>query len=589
MPRLFKRISRERKLPKFIVVIGGVMSGVGKGVTTASVGKMLQARGLKVTAIKIDPYINYDAGTLRPTEHGEVWVTEDGGEIDQDLGNYERFFGIDIPRKNNITTGQIYKTVIDKERKGEYLGKTVQFIPHIPDEIQKRILDVASEDLDVVLIEVGGTVGDYENLPYLFALKSLEREIGHENLVFILITYLPTPSHIDEMKTKPTQQAVRMLSEHGIFPDFIVCRAKTPLDEPRKKKIETYANIEYEHVISEPDIDTIYRIPLDLEKEGLGEKLIERLKLKVDHKPKWKEWEDLVDKIISPKKEIRIALVGKYVDIGDFALTDSYVSVNQALIHAGAAHNCKVKIDWIDSKNLEKDAKKVDELKNYDGIIVPGGFGSSGVEGKILAAKVARENKIPYLGLCYGMQLAIIEFCRNVLGWKDANTTEVNPNTAYPVIDIIDSQKSLMKNSEYGGTMRLGSYVAVVDPDSQIAQIYKECNRDKADKIRFKELEKDPAQSFRIGKLEKGMLLLERHRHRFEVNPKYIEQIEKAGLRFSGYHEREDGTKLMEFIEMPSHGAFFGTQGHPEFKSRLGDPAPLFYGFVKAALKLKGL
>ncbi len=585
MPRLFKRISKERKLPKFIVVIGGVMSGVGKGVTTASVGKMLQARGLNVTAIKIDPYINYDAGTLRPTEHGEVWVTEDGGEIDQDLGNYERFFGIDIPRKNNITTGQIYKTVIDKERKGEYLGKTVQFIPHIPDEIQKRILDVATEELDVVLIEVGGTVGDYENLPYLFALKSLEREIGHENVVFMLITYLPTPSHIQEMKTKPTQQAVRLLSEHGIFPDFIICRAKTPLDEPRKKKIETYANIEFEHVISEPDIDTIYRIPLDLEKEGLGDKIVNRLGLKVHNKPKWKEWEDLVEKIAHPQKQVHIALIGKYVDIGDFSLTDSYVSVNQALIHAGAALNCKVVIDWIDAKNLEKDAKKVEELKKYDGILVPGGFGASGVEGKIMAAKVARENKIPYLGLCYGMQLAIIEFCRNVLGWHDANTTEVNPDTSYPVIDILDAQKAVMKNSDYGGTMRLGSYVAVLDPESQTAKLYRALDREKADKVRLKELEKDDLQSFRIGKMDKGIIVLERHRHRFEVNPKYIEQIQAAGLKFSGHHEREDGTKLMEFIEMPSHGAFFGTQGHPEFKSRLGDPAPLFYGFIEAALK----
>ncbi|MBS3103160.1 CTP synthase, partial [Candidatus Woesearchaeota archaeon] len=323
---------------KYIVVAGGVMSGVGKGVTTASTGRILQEHGYRVTAIKIDPYINYDAGTLRPTEHGEVWVTDDGGEIDQDLGTYERFLNVDIPKKNNITTGQVYKTVIDKEREGKFLGETVQFIPHIPDEIKARIKD-AGKGYDIVIIEVGGTIGDYENIPFLFAMKSLEREVGKENVVYVLITYLPIPSHIEEMKTKPTQQAIRLLSENGIFPDFIICRAKRALDSIRKKKIETYANIASDHVISEPDIESVYQIPLDLEKENFGMKLLKELNLISRKKPDWKNWSLLVSRIQNPKKNVKIAIVGKYIDIGDYNLADSYVSINEALMHAGAALN----------------------------------------------------------------------------------------------------------------------------------------------------------------------------------------------------------------------------------------------------------
>src|SRR3989338_2916126 len=407
---------------KFIVVAGGVISGVGKGVTTSSIGKILQEYGFKVTAVKIDPYINFDAGTLRPTEHGEVWVTDDGGEIDQDLGNYERFLGADIPKKNNITTGQVYGKVIENERAGKYLGETVQFIPHIPDEIKKRIKD-AAEGYDFCLIEIGGTIGDYENIPYLFAMKSLERELGKENIIYVLITYLPIPSHIEEMKTKPTQQAIRLLGEQGIMPDFIICRAKNALDEVRKKKIEQYANIRSSHVISEPDIDTIYRIPLDLEKENLGLKILEECKLKPKAKPDWAKWKKLVDNIADHGKKIKIAMVGKYLDIGDYSLKDSYISINQALQHAAANLNAKAEIVWIDSKSLESSENKLKELKNYNGIIIPGGFGGSGVEGKIKAIKFARENNIPFLGLCYGMQLAVVEFARDVCGMKDANTT----------------------------------------------------------------------------------------------------------------------------------------------------------------------
>jgi len=567
-------------MPRFIVIAGGVISGVGKGVTTASIGKILQEYGFSVTAVKIDPYINYDAGTLRPTEHGEVWVTNDGGEIDQDLGNYERFLGMDIARTNNITTGQIYKTVIDNERSGKYLGKTVQFIPHIPDEIKRRLRE-ASKGFDFCLVEIGGTIGDYENIPFLFAMKSLEREIGKQNISYMLITYLPIPSHIEEMKTKPTQQAIRMLSETGIIPDFIICRAKKPLDEIRKKKIETYANIKSEHVISEPDIDTIYRIPLDLEKDRLGLKILNEFNIKPLKKPNWEKWKKLVDNIADHGKEIKVAMVGKYVDIGDYKLADSYISINQALQHASANLNVKVKIEWIDSKRFEKREEALEELKSYSGIIIPGGFGGSGVEGKIKAIRFAREQNIPFLGLCYGMQLAVVEYARDVCGMKDANTTEVNKKTKFPVIDILPTQKKLMEESRYGGTMRLGAYAAMLKEKSKVLELYKGL-RLKEDEKRILKL-KNNTEKFRLGILERGKkVVLERHRHRYEVNPKYTQKLEEKGLVFSGYHIRKDKTRLMEFIELPKNRFHIATQGHPEFKSTLINPAPLFYGFVKA-------
>ena len=569
-------------MPKYIVVAGGVMSGVGKGVTTASISKILQEHGYNATAIKIDPYINYDAGTLRPTEHGEVWVTDDGGEIDQDLGTYERFLNLDIPKRNNITTGQIYKTVIDKERQGEYLGQTVQFIPHIPDEIKRRIKD-ASNDFDFVLVEVGGTIGDYENIPFLFALKSLERDIGKQNLSYVLVTYLPIPSHIEEMKTKPTQQAIRLLSEHGIFPDFIICRAKKPLDVIRKKKIETYANIISEHVISEPDIETVYQIPLDLEKEKLGEKLLKEFGMKSKKQPNWQEWKKLVENILHSKKTVKVAIVGKYIDIGDYNLADSYISINQALMHAGASLNVGVEINWLDSKMFENNKKRLNELKEYNGIIVPGGFGASGIEGKINAINFARINKTPYLGLCYGLQLAVVEFARNVCSLKDVHTTEVNPKTSAPVIDVQPAQKEILEKHMYGGTMRLGAYAAILRDKSKVLKLYEETGRLKEDEKRINGLIKDKSQAFRLGILEKGKkTVLERHRHRYEVNPKFVDLLEKNGMVFSGYYMRGDKTKLMEYIELPNHPYFVGTQAHPEFKSRLGNPSPLFYGFVKS-------
>ncbi len=570
---------------RYIVVAGGGRSGVGEGVTTASIGKILQEHGYKVTSVKIDPYLNFDAGTLRPTEHGEVWVTDDGGEIDQDLGTYERFLNLDIPKRNNLTTGQIYKAVIDRERRGEYLGQTVQFIPHIIEEIKDRIRKTA-DSYDFVIVEVGGTIGDYENIPFLFALKSLERDIGKQNLSYVLVTYLPIPSHIEEMKTKPTQQAIRLLSEHGIFPDFIVCRAKRALDEPRKKKIEIYANIPSGHIISEPDIESVYQIPLDLEKEKLGEKILKEFGMKSKKQPDWTGWKKLVGNILNPKKSVRVAIVGKYIDIGDYTLADSYLSINQSLLHAGASLNAGVEISWVDSKMFEENKKNLNDLKNYDGIIVPGGFGSSGVEGKISAANFARVNKIPYLGLCYGLQLAVIEFARNVCNLKDAHTTEVNSKTSHPVIDVQPAQKEILEKSMYGGTMRLGVYAALLKDKTQVLKLYEETGRIEEDTKKLQELTKDKTQAFRIGLLEKGKkVVLERHRHRYEVNPKYVDILEKNGLVFSGYYERFDKTKLMEYIELPGHKFYIGTQSHPEFKSRLGNPSPFFYGFLKACLR----
>ena len=571
-------------MTKFIVVAGGVISGVGKGVTTAALGKILKEYGFSVTAVKIDPYMNYDAGTLRPTEHGEVWVTDDGGEIDQDLGNYERFLDIAVPKRNNLTTGQIYKTIIDKERAGGYLGETVQFIPHVPNEIKRRVTE-AAEGYDICLIEIGGTIGDFENIAYLFAMKSLEREIGKENITYMLVTYLPIPSHIEEMKTKPTQQAIRLLSENGIWPDFIVCRAAKALDEVRKKKIEVMANIPLDHIISEPDIDTIYRIPLDLEKEEMGLKVLKQLHLKPKRKPQWKNWEKLVSGIVGSKKEVTIGIIGKYLDIGDYTLADSYISINQALCHVAATLGVKIDIFWIDSKEFEKHPEKVKSVGDYDGIIVPGGFGTSGIEGKIAAIRYAREHDIPFLGLCYGLQLAIVEFARNVCGITGANTVEVDEGCSDPVIDIQESQRKIVEESKYGGTMRLGAYAAVLDKKSQVAQLYHSTGRDDKDGRRIKELRKEDGQEFRLGKLGKGRIVLERHRHRYEVNPRYIERVESEGLVFSGYHEREDGTLLMEFIELPSNTFHVGTQAHPEFKSHLEDPAPLFLGFIEAAMK----
>lgn len=538
---------------KYIVVVGGVISGVGKGVATASIARMMQERGFNVTVIKIDPYINCDAGTLRPTEHGEVWVTDDGGEIDQDLGNYERFLGKPLSKINNITTGQIYRSLIEKERRGDFLGETVQFIPHVPNEIKNRIKK-ASEGNDIVLIEIGGTVGDYENVPFLFAMKSLENEIGSENISYILVTYLPIPSHIEEMKSKPTQLAVKLLRENGIQPDFILCRGKKRLDEIRKKKLELSANVKSENIISMPDVmgvgtaNTLYIIPLDLEREGLGNKILLRLKLEEIKKPDWTEWENAVERILIPERVIRVAMVGKYLDIGDYQLTDSYISVNEAIKHAAAANNVRVQLEWIDSKEFEKNPESVERLKMFNGLIVPGGFGGSGVEGKILAIKYARENNLPYLGLCFGLQLAVVEFARHMCNLPDAHTSEIDSSTTSPVIDILPEQKNV---DNLGGTMRLGAYPAILKEGTRVRELY--------------------------GRSE----VFERHRHRYEVNPEYHQLLTQNGMVLSG---TSPDSRLVEFIELPGHKFFVATQAHPEFKSSLLKPAPLFNGFIKGCL-----
>ena len=571
--------------PKYVVVTGGVMSGVGKGLTTASMGKILRQYGYRTTAVKIDPYLNYDAGTLRPTEHGEVWVTDDGGEIDQDLGNYERFLGIDLPRSNNLTTGQIYHAVIERERRGEYLGQTVQPIPHITDEIKNRIQE-AGRDYDIVLIEIGGTVGDYENEPFLFAVKGLERELGEEHFVFVLVTYLPVPSHVGEMKTKPTQQAIRSLSEHGIFPDFIVCRAEKGIDEIRKKKIQVGANVPTDHIIAAPDAASIYGIPLTLEDEGLGLKMLRKLGMEAKKEPEWDQWEQLVRRSSEPTEQVRVAMVGKYVEVGDFQLTDSYISVNQSLAHAGVAWDARIDITWIDGHEFENGNKSIEELAEFDGVIVPGAFGGGGAEGVMMAIRYARENGMPFLGLCYGLQLAVVEYARHVAGVKEASSEEFGDESEWRVVEVQESQKQVLAEGRMGGSMRLGAYAAVLKKGSRVLDLYERWNRIEEDTRRIRQLLKSDEEAFRVGHimLDRDKVVLERHRHRYEVAPRFVELLEEEGLVFSGYHRRVDGTRLMEFIELSDHPYFIATQAHPEFKSRMDNPAPLFAGFIEAAL-----
>lgn len=571
--------------PKFVVVTGGVMSGVGKGLTTASMGRILGEYGYRCTAVKIDPYINCDAGTMRPTEHGEVWVTDDGGEIDQDLGNYERFLGLDLPRENNLTTGQIYQAVIERERRGEYLGQTVQPIPHITGEIQRRIQN-AAEGYDIALIEIGGTVGDYENEPFLFAVKGLEREIGEEHFVYVLVTYLPIPRHVGEMKTKPTQQAIRLLGEQGILPDFIVCRAETSLDEVRKKKIMVNANVPMDHIISAPDLATVYDIPIRLEEEDLGAKMLAKMGLKAKRKPDWTNWQSLLQRSKTPKEIVRVAMVGKYVEIGDFQLTDSYISVNQSLLHAGVANDSKVEITWIDGRKFEQGDMDLSELKEYGGIIVPGAFGEGGAEGVIAAIRYARENGVPFLGLCYGMQLAVVEYARNVAGIEDASSEEFSNDSPNQVVSVQENQKQVLEDGRYGASMRLGAYAAVLKKGSRVLKLYQQSGRLKEDAKRIRQLLELPDQAFRIGEImpQRDKVVIERHRHRYEISPRFVELLEDEGLVFSGHHRRVDGTRLMEFIELPDHPFFLATQAHPEFKSRMDNPAPMFAGFIHAAL-----
>jgi CTP synthase len=542
----------DREMANYIIVTGGVISGLGKGITTASIGKILQLHGYKVTAIKIDPYINCDAGTLRPTEHGEVWVTEDGGEIDQDLGHYERFLDIDIPKCQNITTGQVYGAVIEKERQGKYLGKTVQPIPHVTDEIKQRIRRPAQESkYDFVMVEIGGTVGDYENVLFLEAVRQMKLE--GEKIIYLHVTYVPVLKPLGEAKTKPTQHSVKLLREIGIQPDFIIARTEKPLDDVRKEKIALFCNVHGDDVISDSNIDNVYGVTLLFEEQELCKKILRKLNLRRKEN-NFKRWQNFIAKVkkLDKSKSVKIGIVGKYFDIGAYKLSDSYISVIEAVKHAAWNNNVRPQVEWIDSKLFEKHPRKIVALDKMNGIIVPGGFGSSGIEGKIATIKYAREHNIPYLGLCLGMQLAVVEYARNVCGLKDANTTEVDKNTSNPVIDFIPEQVKLLRDSRYGATMRLGSYPAVLTKGSLVQKLYGQNT------------------------------VNERHRHRYEVNPKYVETLEKSGLVFSG--KSPDGI-LMEFMELPNHPYFVGTQAHPEFKSRPMKPAPMFDGLIKAAKK----
>ena len=539
---------------KFIFITGGVMSGLGKGITTSSIGRLLISKGYSVTAMKIDPYINIDAGTMRPTEHGEVFVTKDGGEIDQDLGNYERFLNIELTKEHNLTTGKVYKRVIEKERQGDYLGKTVQPIPHVTNEI-KETIKKNIEDKEILLIEIGGTVGDYENVLFLEAARQMRLELGKENVLYVHVTFLPKPPSIGEAKTKPTQHSVKELNRAGIQPDFLICRTtRGGLDEVRKEKLSLFCNLSKEDIIENPDVETIYEVPLLFDKQNLGEKILKKLNLK----PKGNSlypWQEIVEKIKNPEKEVKIGMVGKYLKTGEGQLIDSYISVNEAIKHAAGELGAKAKIKWISAKEIEDNPEKLNELKELDAVIVPGGFGKTGIEGKIKAIEYCRENNIPYLGLCLGLQLAVIEFARNKCGLKEANSTEFNENTPYPVIDFLPEQREIMKK---GGTMRLGEYVAVLKENTKVHELYSIMRR-----------------------LEEGNKVRERHRHRYEVNPEYHEILTENGLVISG--ASPDG-KLVEFIELPGHKFFVATQAHPEFTSKPGKPNPLFYGLVKAAL-----
>lgn len=538
---------------KYIFVVGGVMSGVGKGVATSSLALILQARGQKVTAVKIDPYINVDAGTMNPTEHGEVFVLADGMETDQDMGNYERFLGKDLTRTNYMTTGSIYSAVISRERNLGYEGKSVSVVPYIPMEVIHRLEVAAKEnDAEIVITEIGGTAGEYENLLFLEAVKMLK--IKHPgDVLLVLVTYLPLQGTENELKTKPTQHAVRDLNSAGLQPDIIIARASAPIDKKRKEKIAFHCSVSEKDVIAAPDVESIYQVPINFEEEGISDSILKKLHLKAKGKD-LEKWRKLVVGIENAQKPVKIGIVGKYFSTGSFILADSYISVIEAVKHAAYANNCKPVIEWLSSEAFEEDPLKLQTLKEYDGIIVPGGFGDRGVEGKIAVAKYCRENKIPYFGLCYGMQLAVVEYARDVLGWKDAHTSEVSPKTKHPVIDIMPEQKQKMADKNYGATMRLGNYTAVIKPGTIAGDAYK-----------AKEVE-------------------ERHRHRYEVNPEYIEQLEKAGLVFSG---TSPDRRLMEIAELPVsvHPFFVGTQSHPELISRPLRPHPLFVAFIKAAAK----
>ncbi len=538
---------------KYVVVTGGVLSGLGKGITTSSIGRLLKARGLSVSAIKIDPYLNVDAGTMNPFEHGEVYVLDDGSEADLDLGNYERFLDIHMDRYNNITTGRVYRHVIAKERRGDYLGKTVQIIPHITNEIQEWIQATGERSkADVVLVEVGGTVGDIESAPFLEAIRQLHRTVGDENMILLHTSLVPVMGAVGEQKTKPTQHTVRDLKAIGLHPDFIVCRCSKPLEDDTRAKIASFCDVPDRNVISAHDCSSIYEVPLVLEEQGVADTIVEQLHLTDRvHAPVLDNWRELVRRLVHPKEEVTIAFVGKYTD-----LADSYLSITEALRHAGASLDCKAHIDFIEGESLEAgDEKAWADLRAADAVLVGPGFGHRGTEGKISAVQYAREAMVPFMGICLGFQLAIVEYARNKCGLDGAYSTEMEPDTPHPVICILPEQYEIQ---ELGGTMRLGNFDCDLTPGSLAAELY--------------------------GATSIG----ERHRHRYEMNPEYIERLEAGGLVFSG---RMPKRPIMEVMELPrtEHPFFIGGQFHPEFNSRPDRPGPLFVGLVAAAMARKGV
>ena len=530
------------KKPKYIFITGGVVSGLGKGITAASLGRLLKSRGLKVTAQKLDPYLNVDPGTMNPVQHGEVFVTDDGAETDLDLGHYERFIDESLTQNSNLTSGRVYWKVISDERKGVYGGQTIQIIPHITNEIKKYIRRNEETGADVCLVEIGGTIGDIESQPFLEAIRQFATDYGRENCVFIHVTLVPYLAASDELTSKPTQHSVKEMLSIGIQPDIIVCRTEHPLSEDIKRKISLFCNVGPDCVIENNNCDILYAVPMMLKEQKMDEVVLRKLGIDAPNQD-LSDWEDMLFALRNPKQTVKIAMVGKYVE-----LHDSYISVNEALKHGGIATRSAVDINWIDSESLEADGVDLDEVfKDVDGILVPGGFGSRGIEGKILACNYARTHKIPYLGICLGMQIAIIEFARNVLGLDGANSAEINPDTRYPVIDILPEKKTL---TDLGGTLRLGKYPCVLNPESKSYELYG------ADEI------------------------WERHRHRYEVNNDYREALLSHGMIFAG---TSPNNHIVEMIEIPDHPWFVAGQFHPEFKSRPNKPHPLFRGFVTAA------
>lgn len=526
---------------KYIFITGGVVSGLGKGITAASLGRLLKARGLKITAQKLDPYLNVDPGTMNPVQHGEVFVTDDGAETDLDLGHYERFIDESLSQNSNLTSGRVYWKVITDERKGVYGGQTIQIIPHVTNEIKRSIARNADTGADVCFVEIGGTVGDIESQPFLEAIRQFAVDVGRENCLFIHVTLVPYLAASDELKSKPTQHSVKEMLSLGIHPDIIVCRTEHALTDDIKNKIALFCNVGKECVIENNNCDILYAVPMMLHEQKMDDVVIRKLGLECAD-PDLADWTNMLDALRNPIQTVKIAMVGKYVE-----LHDSYISVNEALKHGGIATKSAVDINWIDSETLEGDANIDEILGDMDGILVPGGFGSRGIEGKIRACEYARTHDIPYLGICLGMQIAIIEFARNVLGLKNANSAEINPDTPYPVIDILPEQKDV---TDMGGTMRLGQYPCTLNPESKAYQLYG------------------------------ASMIYERHRHRYEVNNDYRAELLKGGMIFAG---TSPDNHIVEMVEIPEHKWFVAGQFHPEFKSRPNKPHPLFKGFVTAA------